>query len=505
MRRSNRRSAGTPQAPACDCAARHLRHPFTPQRIFSDDRIADMHGLALRVLEELGMKILLDEARDFFAAAGARIEDEMVFIGRDIVAEALATAPRRVRMNAPNPAQSHEITAETLLFTPGGGCPNVFDRVGGRRPGDLAAYRDAVKLAQHFDVLHKLAPAPEPQDVAVELRHYAMMQTQLGLADKALAVYGRGRAQVQDCFEIIQRALDLDDETFAAGSWASTVINSNSPRLLDRPMAQAVIDFAQAGQMSIATPFCLAGAMAPITIAGALVLQHAEALAIITLSQLAKPGAPVLYGGFGSNVDMRSGAPAFGTAEHVQMQLGSGQLARHIGLPWRSAAGTASNVADAQGAGETLMSLWGALMAGANMVVHSAGWLEGGLTLGFEKLVLDVEALQAIAHLCTRPDDSDAALGFEAIAEVAPGGHFFETALTMARYREAFLPPLVADLSNHGTWLEAGGLRADARATPIWQDIVARHQPPAGCEERLARVEAHIARRISEGGAEILA
>jgi trimethylamine--corrinoid protein Co-methyltransferase len=478
-----------------------LTHPFTPQEAFSPARIAEMHELALKVLEELGIKVLLDEARDVLRNAGARIEDEMVFIGADIVAEALARAPRSFVMKAPNPARDQPIGADTLLFSPGGGCPNVSDRVKGRRPGDLAAYRDAVRLMQSFDVIHKLSPAPEPQDIPVHLRHYAMMQTQLGLSDKPITVYGRGRAQVQDCFAILQQALNLSDEEFAAASWCSTVVNTNSPRLLDRPMAQALIDFARAGQLTIVTPFCLAGAMAPVTVAGALVLQHAEALAAITLTQLAGPGAPVMYGGFGSNVDMKSGAPAFGTPEHVQMQIGSGQLARHIGLPWRSAAGTASNANDMQAAGETHMSLWGTLMGRANLVFHSAGWLEGGLTFGFEKFINDVEALQVLAHLCTRPDDSDDALGYEAIAQVKPGGHFFETTQTMARYRGAFNEPLVADLSNYGTWQKSGARTAEERATAVWQATLRDYTPPPGASERLARIKGFIDRRSREGGA----
>ena len=500
MRRGRRKTAPDSAPPK----ARHLTHPFTPQAVFTDDRIAAMHDLALRVLEELGMKILLAEARDILRRAGARVEDEMVFIGRDIVAAALATAPDRMVMKAPNPAWDRAIAPDALIFTPGGGCPNVFDRVGGRRPGSLASYGDAIRLSQHFSVLHKLTPAPEPQDVPVHLRHYAMMQTQLGLADKPLTVYGRGRAQVMESFEMIRLGLGLSDDAFEDGSWASTVVNTNSPRMLDRPMAQALIDFAGANQISIVTPFCLAGAMAPITVAGALVLQHAEALACIALTQLVRPGAPVLYGGFGSNVDMRSGAPAFGTPTHLQMQIGSGQLARHIGLPWRSAAGTASNTADAQGASETIMSLWGALMAGANVVVHAAGWLEGGLTLGFEKLVLDVEALQILEAMCAWPDASDDALGFAAMAEVAPGGHFFDTTQTMARYREAFADPLVADLSNHGTWEKNGSLRADERATAIWQQALRDFTPPAQGAERVARLARFVADRSEKGGAPVV-
>jgi trimethylamine--corrinoid protein Co-methyltransferase len=361
-----------------------------------------------------------------------------------------------------------------------------------------------VRLMQSFDVIHKLSPAPEPQDIPVHLRHYAMMQTQMGLGDKALTVYGRGRQQVQECFDIIQAALDLSDAEFTAAPYCSTVINTNSPRMLDRPMAQALIDFARAGQMCIVTPFCLAGAMAPITIAGALTLQHAEALAAITLNQLAKPGAPVMYGGFGSNVDMKSGAPSFGTPEHIQMSIGSGQMARHIGLPWRSAAGAAANTNDMQATHETVMSLWGCLQANATMVIHAAGWLEGGLTFGFEKFIQDIEALQAIAHLCKPVAADTAAIGLDAIGQVAPGGHFFETDQTLKHYSTAFLEPVNADLTNFGTWQKNGALTAEARATAKWQAILHDFTAPPGAEERMGRMEAMIAKFTQAGGAPIV-
>lgn len=467
---------------------RQLRHPFTRQEVFSADRIAAMHDTALRVLADLGMKVLLPEARDIFRAAGARVEGEMVFIGPEIVAGALAQAPRRIALRAANPARAQDFAEGTLIFTPGAGCPNVTDRLRGRRPGSLDSFTETLKLHQSFDVIHTLGPSAEPQDVPANLRHYAMMQAQLTLADKPMFVYARGRAQVDQSLDMIRLGLNLSQDDWDSGVWAYTVINTNSPRTLDNPMAQGLIDFARAGQLSIVTPFCLAGAMAPVTPAGALVLQHAEALAAITLAQLARPGAPVSYGGFSSNVDMKSGAPAFGTPAHVVMQLGSGQLARHIGLPWRSAAGSAANGADMQAATENTMGLWGGMLAGATMIVHAAGWLEGGLTFGYEKFINDVEALQMLAELCTRPDGDEAALGFDALAEVPPGGHFFAAAHTMDRYATAFYEPLVADLQNHGTWTQAGALDSAARATAVWQRVLDRFTPPphgAGAAERL--------------------
>ncbi|HID67008.1 MAG TPA: trimethylamine methyltransferase, partial [Roseibacterium sp.] len=286
---------------------RQLRHPFQPQSIFSDDEVQAIHTTALKVIEELGIRILLPEARDIFARAGARVVEDMVFIGRDIVVAALASAPASFHLRSINPTRAQVYENGAMMFMTGAGCPNATDLVRGRRPGDLASFVETIKLQQHFDVMHLFGPSCEPQDVPVQTRHYAMLRGQVEFGDKPLFIYARGRAQVEQGFEMIQLALGLSANDFAGGVWATTVINSNSPRMLDNPMAQGLIDFARAGQLSIITPFCLAGAMAPVTVAGALTLQHAEALAGIILAQLARAGAPVSYGGFGSNVDMKSG------------------------------------------------------------------------------------------------------------------------------------------------------------------------------------------------------
>lgn len=479
-----------------------LRHPFAAQGAFSDDEIAAMHETALRVLEDLGIRVLLDEARAIFLAAGALVDEDsrMVRLGRDIVSAALSSAPRSIRLRAADSAHEQVFEPGAALFMAGAGCPNVTDALRGRRPGSRESFIETLRLQQSFDVIHMHGPSAEPQDVPIAHRHYALMQDQLTNCSKPLFVYARGRGQVAQSFEMIRLAHGLDEAGFTDGVWATTVINSNSPRQLDVPMARGIIDFARAGQLSLITPFCLAGAMAPVTVAGALVLQHAEALAGISLAQLARPGAPVAYGGFSSNVDMKSGSPAFGTPEHVRANLGSGQLARFIGLPWRSATGAASNAPDAQGATETGNALWAAMLAQATITVHAAGWLEGGLAFGYEKFILDVEALQMMAELC-RPAAADAAaLAYEAIAEVPPGGHFFAAGHTMERYQTAFYAPLVADLSNHGLWVETGALRADQRATAIWQAQLAAFTPPAACDGVADRLAAYVADQIAAGG-----
>ncbi|MCF6232672.1 MAG: trimethylamine methyltransferase family protein [Rhodobacteraceae bacterium] len=483
---------------------RQLRHPFQPQSVFSEDEVQAIHDTALRVIEELGIKVLLPEAREIFASAGARIDDEMVFIGRDIVEAALKSAPASFRLCSVNPAREQTYENGAMLFMGAGGCPNATDFERGRRPGDLASYIEAIKLIQSFDVLHMFGFPVEPQDVPVHLRHYGLLHAQLTLGDKPVNINSRGRAQVEQGFEMIQIAHSLSGDDFAGGVWASTVINSNSPRMFDRPMAQGLIDFARAGQMVIITPFCLAGAMAPVTVAGALTLQHAEAMAGIALSQLARAGAPISYGGFSSNVDMKSGAPAFGTPEHIKMQIGSGQLARLIGLPWRSSAGAASNTADMQAATENNMGLWGACMANATLIIHAAGWLEGGLSFGYEKFINDVEALQIMAEMCITPVADAAEIGFEALKDVQPGGNFFATQHTMDRYRDAFYAPVVADLQNFGAWEETGSQTSAARATGVWKQVLADFEAPPTGAEAAGNLAPFIEQKTKEGGAPIL-
>lgn len=483
---------------------RQLKHPFPPQAIFSTDEIHNIHNTALRVLEELGVKILLPEAREIFAKSGARVVEDMVFIGRDIVTAALETAPSNIRLRAINRDREQDYADGSMLFSPGSGCPNVTDFDRGRRAGSLETYIETTKLVQSFDIMHMFGPAAEPQDIPANFRHYDMTRIQMAHGDKPMFTYSRGRGQVMQSFEMIRLGLDLSEDEFSNNVWTSTVINTNSPRMLDNPMAQGIIDFARNGQMSIITPFCLAGAMAPITVAGALTLQHAESLLGITLAQLAKTGAPVSYGGFSSNVDMKSGAPAFGTPDHVKMQIGGGQLARHIGLPWRSATGAASNIPDMQSATETQMALWGASLSNATLTVHAAGWLEGGLSFGYEKFICDIEALQIIAEMTFQTSGSDEEIGFDAIAEVDPGGHFFATQHTMDRYRTAFYEPLVSDLRNFGTWGADGAKSSPERATGHWKQVLEDFKSPPTCAPVHDRLAPYIETAKAAGGADPL-
>lgn len=503
-RRQRRRTrpAEPRAAPQREVNYRQLRNPFPVMSVFSDDEAENMHETALRTLQELGMKVLLPEARQLFAAVGARVEDDMVYLGREIVDAALATAPRTIRCRAG--AQHRDITLElgALTFQQGAGAPHASDLTRGRRPGTASDFRDFTRIAQHFDVFNMISPSVEPQDVPTHLRHYFTARTQLELTDKFPFLYARGTPQTMDNFKMLAIARGLSDEAFREGVHSYTIINTNSPRTLDIPMAQGLIDFARHGQLSIVTPFTLMGAMAPITVAGAITLSHAECLAAITLTQLAHPGAPVCYGTFTSNVDMRSGAPAFGTPAHFQASLAAGQMARRLGLPWRSAAGSAANINDAQAANENQLGLWGCLLSGATIIIHAAGWLEGGLTVSYEKLITDAEVLNMIAELCTGARAGAEEIGFDtALAAVAPMGHFFAAPQTMARYDTAFYTPHVHDYANFGTWSERGALDANTRATEVWERILAADPPIYLAPGRQEALNAFIARREAEGGA----
>ena len=490
-------------APARKIDYRNLRNPFPVMNLFSEDRIEAMHAAALEVLETLGIKVLLPEARALFRQAGARVDEtaEMVWLGREIIDAALGTAPRQIHCRAAVPERDVTLELGRMVFQPGAGAPHATDLERGRRPGTKRDFRELVMLTQHFDVLHMVPPLVEPQDVPMHLRHYATLDAQMSLTDKLPFVFARGTPQVQQSFELLQDFRGLSDDEFAENPHCYTIINTNSPRTLDIPMARGLIDFARARQVSIVTPFTLMGAMAPITVAGAITLSHAEALAAIALTQLARPGAPVCYGTFTSNVDMKSGAPAFGTPEHFQASLAAGQLARKLGLPWRCASGSAANINDAQAANETQFGNWGCLLAGATVIIHSAGWLEGGLTVSYEKLITDIEVLQMVAELCAGASAGDAEIGLSALAEVQPGGHFFGAQHTMERYQTEFYEPLIGDWSNFGTWSERGALDASTRATAKWQEIVANAPQGIGDPARLEGLRARIARLTEAGGA----
>jgi trimethylamine--corrinoid protein Co-methyltransferase len=340
-------------------------------------------------------------------------------------------------------------------------------------------------------------------DLDPTTRHLDTLRASLTLTDKVAGTGAFGRLRTNDGINMVGIVRGIDRDELAASPGAMGNVNCNSPLRYDGPMLEGVIEFARARQPITITPFTLMGAMAPVTLAGALAQQNAEAMVGIALTQLVNPGTPVMYGGFTSNVDMKSGAPAFGTPEYANAVFAGGQLARRYNLPYRSSNTNASNTVDAQAAYESSMSLWPTVMSHTNMVQHGAGWLEGGLTASYEKMIIDAEMMQMMAAFLDPIEVNDDTLGISAMAEAGPGGHFFGTAHTLERYETAFYEPMVSDWRNFETWEEHGSLTATQRANGIWKQMLKEYEAPPMDAAIAEELDAYVAKRKEEGGAPI--
>ena len=497
MRRRERRTSGGVQR----LPWRTLTNPYRPVEILSVDQIETIHRASLRILAEVGLEVLGDRAIDLLAAAGAQVDrtSRRVRLDPAMVEETIVTAPSEFRLHARNPARHVEIGGRNVVFTSVGGPAFVSDLDRGRRPGNAADFVDYVRLIGSLDVIHMEAGGPlEPNDLPVPTRHLEMYRILASNLDKTWQCLGFGRIPVDDAIEITALARGVSRETLVREPSLMTIINSNSPLRLDGPMSDGLIEMAIHGQAVVATPFTLAGAMSPATIAGALTEQNAEALFMVVLTQLARRGAPVVYGGFTSNVDMRTGSPAFGTPEYVKAAFATGQLARRYGLPFRSSNVTGSNVVDAQAAYESEMAVWGAVMGGVNLLYQGAGWLEGGLTASYEKLILDAEILQMMSEVLQPLVIDEAEIGVDTIAAVGPGGHFFGAAHTLERFEHAFYQPILSDWRNFETWQDDGSRTAAERANGIWKQLLAEFEPPPMDQARAESIDAFVARRTLE-------
>jgi trimethylamine--corrinoid protein Co-methyltransferase len=500
-RRTGRRrradGASAPRQPAW----RTVRRAFAPVAAVSDDQLESIHTAALRVLAETGIDFLHPDARARWADAGAEVVGERVRPDPELVAELVAHAPSSFTLHAPNPAHDVEIGGDAIAFTAVASAPYVGDEAGGRRQGNARDYADLLRLTQVLTTVHLHGGYPvEPVDWHPSVRHLHATRAMLTLGDKVPHAYSLGAQRNRDCLEMARIVRGVDAATLDTQPSIHSVINASSPLRYDTPMLEGVLEFSARNQAVVITPFTLAGAMAPVTIAGALVQQHAEALAGIACTQLVRPGAPVVYGGFTSNVDMQSGAPAFGTPEFMQAALVGGQLARRIGVPYRSSNVCTANAVDAQAGYESVFSLWGAVMGGANLIVHGAGWMEGGLRASFEKMVIDADLLGMVAAFCQPIAVDDAALALDAIAEVGPGGHFFGAAHTQARFRDAFYRPAISDWRNVEAWQEAGAPTAVEHASRRVRELLEAHRPPDLAPEVVAELDEFVARRVAEGG-----
>ena len=380
--------------------------------------------------------------------------------------------------------------------------PNVSDLDHGRRVGNRADYQNLLRLTQSFNCLHFVGGYPvEPVDLHPSVRHLDCLFDMLTLTDKLVHAYSLGVERVEDAMAMVRIAAGLDEAGFAEAPRMFTNINSSSPLKHDWPMLDGAMRLARQNQLVIVTPFTLAGAMAPITLAGAIAQQTAECLAAIVLLQLVRPGAPVAYGSFTSNVDMKSGAPAFGTPEYCRATQMSGQMARYYGLPWRASNANATNCVDAQATWESTSSLWACSSANANIIYHAAGWMEGGLCASFEKFVIDCELLQQFAHYHQPVGVTEEDLALEAIRAVGPSGHFLGADHTQERYKTAFYSPFLSDWSNFESWEQAGSIQTPERANSIFKDILARFEAPPMDVATREELKDFVERRKREGGA----
>ncbi|WP_430464796.1 trimethylamine methyltransferase family protein [Tabrizicola sp.] len=497
QRRPTRQINAIPQRPFGQ-----VPRPYDPIRVLSDDHIEAIHQAALRLLAEQGMRVLNARAIDHFRRAGARVDGNMVYLDPAMVTERLKTVPPTFSIAARNRAKDLRFGGNDMVFSSVGGPAYVMDLDRGRRDGTLQDMQDFLRLCQSLNVIQQESGGPlEPMDLPANTRHLDLYLSQITLLDKSWNLNALGTERTMDGLHMAALTMGWSLDDLARQPMMMGVINTNSPRQLDDPMSQGLIALAEHGQVAIVTPFTLAGAMAPVSLAGALVLQHAEAIFGITLTQIVRPGVPVMYGGFTSNVDMKTGAPAFGTPEYAKAAQASGQLARRIGVPFRSSNVTAANALDAQAAYEAQMSLWGCLMGGAHLVIHGAGWMHGGLTASFEKLILDAEMLGMMQAYFTPIPVTNEALSLDAIAEAGVGGHFFGTAQTMAQYETAFHAPMLSNWDNYPTWVERGREEAPQRANRIWKELLASYEAPPLDPAIRDALDDFVARRKAEGGA----
>jgi trimethylamine---corrinoid protein Co-methyltransferase len=476
---------------------------FRPTEAVSADELESIHDASLTILERIGMDIWDGEARSLLREAGADVDEagQHVCFPRELILERIATAPSEFILHSWNPEKHLQIGGNWMANGTVASAPHIVGLDGVRRTGDRAGFDDLLKLGQMMNSIHFVAGYPvEPIDLHPSVRHIHAAFDVLTLTDKQIHCYSLGRQKNRDCIEMVRIARGIDDATLEREPSIFTVINSNSPLRLDTPMLHGIIEMARRNQPVVMTPFTLAGAMAPVTLAGALAQQNAEALAGIALCQIVRPGAPVVYGGFTSNVDMQSGAPAFGTPEYVRTAMIGGQLARRYSIPYRSSNVCAANAVDAQAAYESVFALWGCVMGGVNMMMHGAGWMEGGLHASMAKLVLDADLLHMVGAMMDPVVVDDDTLAIDAIAEVGPGGHFFGVGHTQSRYRTAFYRPLISDWRNYETWDEAGRPEAAGKAMELAAAFLAAYEPPDMDPARREELEEFVARRVAEGG-----
>ena len=498
------RSSGSRTALANQLGWTQPRYVDPPLIPLSSDHIETIHKASLDILDSIGIMFLNDEALDILASAGCDVDrsTKIVKMDRQWVPEIIKTAPSQFTVTPRNPEHSLKIGEHYFNFGQVSSPPNVMDNDKGRRSGTREDFQDLLRLSQAYNCIHFIGGYPvEPLDLHPSVRHLHCTYDKLCLTDKVLHGYSLGKERIEDVMEMVRIASGLSHEAFDASPHMFTNINSTSPLKHDYPMLDGAMRLAGRGQPVVVTPFTLSGAMAPVTIVGAITQQNAEALAAIALLQTINPGAPVVYGAFTSNVDMKSGAPAFGTPEYIRAMQISGQMARYYNLPLRTSNANAANAPDAQAIWESSFSLQACQQGWSNMIYHAAGWLEGGLTASFEKFVIDCEVLQQIIYTQQSIKIDDEELALEAVREVGHDGHFFGCSHTQDRYKSAYYSPLLSDWSNFESWEEAGAVWTHDLANHQFNQILHEYEPPHLDPAINEELQEFVAKRIEDGGA----
>lgn len=468
-------------------------------KVLTEDQLDLIHDRAMTILEEIGTEVRHDGALELLAAAGQKVDGTRVRWDREFVMEMLARAPETFSVRARNPKRAITLGGGSLVLTPVGGSPFCSDLERGRRDGTMRDYLELIKMGQAADIITaQQSGVVEAGDLDDTTRHMDMDYAVIRWSDKPFVCYGTSGPKARDAVNLAAIACGGRDQIEQTPGLMG-VVNPNSPLVWDWLMADALMEWATAKQPVVITPFLLAGATAPVSIAGGLAQQVAEALTGVALAQTVREGTPVVFGSFFSGVDMRTGGPSFGTPESVLACIAGGQLARRYKIPFRGGGGLCTgNALDGQTASESLNMLWATFLAGSDLVMHAAGWLEGGLTASYEKFALDLEVLRMFKTLREGIGTSDEEFALDAIREEGPGGMFLGSIHTLEHFREwVYMSPLFKSQA-FVTWEKQGSQTQDQQSTAEWKKLLESYEDPGiddGVDEELRE---YIARRKTE-------
>lgn len=473
----------------------YLTRAMKPFEVLTDESLEIIESNADDLLAEVGLEINDDYAVQLFKDAGASVDGQRVRFDRGMCRQIVqATAPSQYTQHARNPANNVEIGGMNTVFAPNYGSPFVRDRINGRRYATIEDFNNFVKLAYSSPYLHHSGGTVcEPVDLPVNKRHFDMVYAHLRYSDKPFMGSVTAPERAQDSVDMARIAFggDLQDRTVM-----TSLINANSPMAWDDTMLGAARVYAENNQATIMTPFILSGAMAPVTPAGVATQTLAESLAGMAFCQLVRPGAPVIFGSFASSMSMQTGAPTFGTPEPALVLYSVGALARRLGVPFRSGGSmTSSKTADAQAAYESANTLQPTVLGGVNFVLHAAGWLEGGLTIGYEKFVLDADQLGMMTTFVKGVDMSPNGQAIDAMKANPPGNHYLGTEHTLANFETAFYRSTTSNNDSFEQWLEEGSVEAEERATSIWQQALADYELPPLADDVNEELQAFMTQR----------